>query len=187
MNPSLLIIPDRYKAAKLYSQIPNSGDGDLTFARNSNATRVNSAGLIEKVRTNIILQSETFNTTWAVNGIVVTANTAANPLTGTTTADTITADAADNFHLITQGVTYAANETTVSVYVKANGYSWFVIDPSIASAFAYFNVSTGAIGITGAASTASIANVGGGWYRCSLTFNPTAGAATLGFSIRNAD
>jgi hypothetical protein len=70
MNPSLLLIPDRYKAAKLYSQIPDSGAGDLTFARNSNATRVNSAGLIEKVRENLVLNSATL----ATQDVTVTAN-----------------------------------------------------------------------------------------------------------------
>jgi hypothetical protein len=81
MNPSLLLIPDRYKAAKLYSQIPDSGAGDLTFARNSNATRVNSAGLIEKVRTNLILNSATF----ATQTITVDANPHTVSFTGTGT------------------------------------------------------------------------------------------------------
>jgi hypothetical protein len=95
MNPSLLLIPDRYKAAKLYSQIPDSGAGDLTFARNSSATRINSAGLIEKVRTNVILQSQAFETaswssSFAGTGIapVITANNATAP-DGSMTADTI--------------------------------------------------------------------------------------------------
>ncbi len=74
MNPSLLLIPDRYKAAKLYSQIPDSGAGDLTFARNSNATRVNSAGLIEKVRTNLLTYSNTFSdAAWTKNNLTLTA------------------------------------------------------------------------------------------------------------------
>jgi hypothetical protein len=92
MNPSLLLIPDRYKAAKLYSQIPDSGAGDLTFARNSNATRVNSAGLIEKVRTNLVLYSEEFdNAYWSKQNGTITANTQVAP-DGTTTADTLTSD-----------------------------------------------------------------------------------------------
>ena len=53
MNPSLLLIPDRYKAAKLYSQIPDSGAGDLDFARASVATRVNASGLIESVASGV--------------------------------------------------------------------------------------------------------------------------------------
>ena len=186
-DASLVMIPSGYKDQKVYSVKPTDGTGDLTFSRASSATRVQSDGLIEKVRTNLVLQSEAFNTTWAVNGIVVTANSAANPLTGTTTADTITADAANNFHLINQSVTYSANENTVSVYVKANGYTWFLIDPSITNAFGYFNVTTGAVGTKGSACTTSISNVGGGWYRCSVTFTASAGAAICNFSIRDAD
>jgi hypothetical protein len=52
-TPSILLIPDRYKAAVLYSQIPDSGDGDLTFARASVATRVNASGLIESVASGV--------------------------------------------------------------------------------------------------------------------------------------
>jgi hypothetical protein len=187
-SASLVQIPSGYSDGTLYSVKPIDGSGDLTFTRSiDSATRVASNGLIQKVRTNLVLQSETFNTTWAVNGIVVTPNTAANPLTGTTTADTITADAANNFHLIGQSITYAAGEATVSVYVKANGYTWFVIDPSITDAFGYYNITTGVVGTKGSACTTSITNVGGGWYRCSVTFTATAGAAICNFSIRNAD
>jgi hypothetical protein len=64
---SLAMIPSGYKTSKVYSAIPTSGDGDLTFLRsNDTATRVGPDGLIEKVRTNLILQSQTFdNATWA--------------------------------------------------------------------------------------------------------------------------
>jgi hypothetical protein len=184
---SLVVVPSGYKSGKIYAQKPLSTDGELTFSRASSATRVGPDWLIQRVRTNLVLQSETFSTTWAVNGIEVTPNTAANPLTGTTTADTITANAANNFHLIGQSITYAAGEATVSVYVKANGYTWFVIDPSITNAFGYYNITTGVVGTKGSACTTSITNVGGGWYRCSVTFTATAGAAICNFSIRNAD
>ena len=49
---SLVMVPSGYKAGKVYSQKPLSTDGELTFTRNSNATRVNADGLVEKVRTN---------------------------------------------------------------------------------------------------------------------------------------
>jgi hypothetical protein len=50
---SLAMIPSGYKTSKVYSAIPTSGDGDLTFSRsNDTATRVGPDGLIEKVRTN---------------------------------------------------------------------------------------------------------------------------------------
>ncbi len=89
-TPSLLIVPARFKTGKMYSQIPTSGDGDFTVTRNTTATRLNDAGLIESVAsgiprldyftsggvtgcpallvepaaTNLCLQSEAFNTTW---------------------------------------------------------------------------------------------------------------------------
>ena len=51
--PSLLIVPYRSKTGKLYSQIPTSGAGDFTVTRNTDATRFNSAGLIESVASGI--------------------------------------------------------------------------------------------------------------------------------------
>ena len=48
-TPKLALIPSAYKAGKLYSPLPTNGDGDFTFTRNSGATRVNKAGLIENV------------------------------------------------------------------------------------------------------------------------------------------
>ncbi len=48
--PSLAMIPSGYKDGKVYSVLPNNGDGDFTFSRGSSATRVNQDGLIEDVR-----------------------------------------------------------------------------------------------------------------------------------------
>ena len=95
-DASLVVIPSGYKTSKVYAEKPTDGSGDLAFTRTGDtATRVNSAGLIEKVRTNLILQSQTFdNASWAKVGVgtgvapVVTANAGAAP-DGTTTADRI--------------------------------------------------------------------------------------------------
>ncbi len=52
------MIPSGYKTGKVYSAVPTDGTGDLVFTRsNDTATRVNSAGLIEKVRTNQVRNS----------------------------------------------------------------------------------------------------------------------------------
>jgi hypothetical protein len=50
---SLVQIPSGYKAAddKLYSVVPNNGDGDFTVTVAADATRVNKDGLIESVAT----------------------------------------------------------------------------------------------------------------------------------------
>ena len=50
---SLALIPAAYKTSKIYSALPTDGDGDFTFTRSGNATRVNKAGLVETMGTNI--------------------------------------------------------------------------------------------------------------------------------------
>jgi hypothetical protein len=57
-NPSFLNVPYRFKAGTLYSQIPESGLGDLTVTRATTptanrSTRVNASGLIELVNDNV--------------------------------------------------------------------------------------------------------------------------------------
>jgi hypothetical protein len=177
MNPSLLLIPDRYKAAKLYSQIPDSGDGDLTFARASSATRVNSAGLIEKVRTNLVLQSEALNeAAWTKNRSTITANALINPVNGATTADYIVEDTSNGTHEaiqilnVTSGLGY-----TFSVYAKADTRTKIALILA-GSAFsspsngqAIFDLSGGTIISTAGGATSSITSIGAGWYRCSIT------------------
>jgi hypothetical protein len=88
-DASLVLIPSAYKDQKVYSVKPTDGTGDLTFSRASSATRVQSDGLIEKVRTNVILQSNTFsNASWTKAGqgvgsvSVVTPNYTTDPFGG---------------------------------------------------------------------------------------------------------
>jgi hypothetical protein len=50
---SLVLTPNAYKANKLYSIIPSSGNGDMITTRATTATRVNSSGLVENVATGI--------------------------------------------------------------------------------------------------------------------------------------
>ena len=117
-DASLIITPNAYKAGSLLAVVPSNGNGDLTWTRNSGATRVNSAGLIEDVlanvprldyslggcpsillepqRTNLALRSEEFEN--AINWTNLTGGTGINPiriansviaLNGFMTADTI--------------------------------------------------------------------------------------------------
>jgi hypothetical protein len=50
---SLVVTPNGYKASKLYSVVPNTTLGDMNVVRATTATRVNSAGLIESVASNV--------------------------------------------------------------------------------------------------------------------------------------
>jgi hypothetical protein len=70
---SLVMVPSLYKTSIVYSERPLSTDGELTFTRASNATRVGPDGLIEKVRTNLLLQSNSFDTTWTAQNATLTS------------------------------------------------------------------------------------------------------------------
>ncbi|QDP54287.1 MAG: hypothetical protein Unbinned5434contig1000_34 [Prokaryotic dsDNA virus sp.] len=52
-DAKIILIPSGYKSEKLYCVKPTNGDGDFTFARTSQATRVNEGGYIETIQTNI--------------------------------------------------------------------------------------------------------------------------------------
>jgi hypothetical protein len=54
---SIVLTPTGYSEDKIGSVIPVDGNGDFTFARNSSATRVNQAGLIEDVNSGTELVS----------------------------------------------------------------------------------------------------------------------------------
>jgi len=58
---SLVLAPTATKEGKVYSAIPDTGEGDMTFSRGSSATRINSEGLIEKERANFVLHSNDFS------------------------------------------------------------------------------------------------------------------------------
>lgn len=52
-TPELALIPTGYKAGKVYSVLPETGVGDFTFTRASEAVRTNSAGLLEVEATGV--------------------------------------------------------------------------------------------------------------------------------------
>ena len=140
--PSLAMIPSGYKDGKVYSVLPSNGDGDFTFSRGSNATRVNKDGLIETVTgdtprldysdgscpslllepqsTNLVTYSEDFSQSgWVkVNNAIVSATKVISP-DGTLNASQIIFDGTsqgrieDAIPSLIQGVDY-----TVSVYAR---------------------------------------------------------------------
>ena len=176
-DASLVMIPSGYKNAKVYSVKPTDGTGDLTFSRASSATRVQSDGLIEKVRENLILQSQDFTTTWAATSATVTANTTANPLNGVVNADTITLTGATTQKYVAQAFVLNGTYTT-SVYLKAGTHQFVQLmlgtDPT---PFANFDLVNGTASATG--STATIVAAGGGWYRCSMSFTSVLGTTVF--------
>jgi hypothetical protein len=117
-DASLVLIPSGIKDQKVYCAKPVDGSGDLVFSRsNDTATRVGSDGLIEKVRTNIILQSQNLAAAaWTLAGTATrTANYGIAP-DGTQTSTRIEWTAAASFELYQY--TGVAAPVYGSVYIK---------------------------------------------------------------------
>jgi hypothetical protein len=171
---SLVMIPSGYKEDVVYSVIPQSGAGDLSFTRASNGTRINSAGLVEVVPWNLVQESETFsNVAWNLYQSTITPNTTTAP-NGTLTADSLIDNTGNDVHIAYQGIAgIVAGKYTISVYAKASTLSHINLQLYDNAGTFYtsnaFNLSNGTT--TGA--NQSIESVGNGWYRCIFTFTTT--------------
>jgi len=144
----------------------------------SGAPRITDKGLlVEEARTNLLLRSQEFQTTWNRSNIAAFgAGSVADAITapdGTLTADFICEDTAAGNHQVTQtGVTTTATATTYSVYAKAGTRSWLALgitDSASAVRISYFNIGTGALGTADTGCTTSIQALANGWYRCIVT------------------
>jgi hypothetical protein len=173
-DASWVLIPEGIKEDVVYAQKPTNGLGDLTFTRASDATRTNSAGVIERTPWNLVTFSEMFtDASWTKTQSTITANTITAP-NGTLTADTLTASS--TFPRIVQTPTIQANQSyQISAYAKAGSASVFTIFVSVNSVTlvnnVQYNLSTGVVTGSG-----TMQAVGDGWYLCSATF--TVGAST---------
>ena len=170
---SLVITPNAVKEGKLYSVIPNTTLGDMDVVRATTATRVNSSGLIEVVPRNLLTYSNEFsNANWEkINTTVASGQVGYN---GTSNAWLLTSTSIPNPY-VRQVLTVNVNDT-FSIYLKKGTLNWAFILTSGATT-ANFDLQNGVVGSLTSCS-ASIENVGNGWYRCSVT--PT----TIGTNVR---
>ena len=180
---SLLMVPSTYEAGKLYNVLPSGnrapdnkgGAGydqtraDFDFDRGSNAaaTRINSSGLIEKYRENVLLQSNAFSASpWSLSSATISGGQSGY-------------DGSNDAWIFTTSVSGAAlarsfSETgivTFSVYAKAgsvNGIRLRIDTNSDANGF--FDLVNGTSTSSGDIDT-NIENIGSGWYRCSVSHN----------------
>lgn len=179
---TLFTTANAFKTSKLYSIIPTSGAGDLSYTRSSTATRVNQNGLIETMAANVpridwtygfpVMLSETAatnsclrsedltNATWSKssggNLATVTGNTTVAP-DGNTTADTITFSGTLGSSFVAQSIgalsVVSGNRVTISVFAKT-------------STQIIVHGGGGAPGTDGAYQVQAIGN---GWFRQSIT------------------
>lgn len=118
--------------------------------------------------TNLILRSQEINdATWIKSNVTITTDAIIAP-DGTATAEKIVANTTNASHFAYQSVaTSGAN--TLSVYAKANGENWIRLQ-AVDAGSAWFDLQNGNVGtVTGG--TASIYDVGNGWFRCVITSN----------------
>jgi hypothetical protein len=150
--------------------------------------------LVEEARTNLLLRSQEFdNAAWTKAGGAISANALTAP-DGTTTAETFTEDSATGVHgltplsntSVTSGTAY-----TQTVYAKAGTRNWLRLGQnstvdSLTQGFAWFNLSTGAVGTVQSGIVASIDALADGWYRCRITWTAGATSANGSFVLRAA-
>jgi hypothetical protein len=145
--------------------------------------------LVEPSAQNVLLQSEAFNTSWTLVGLNAFGSGSVANSTGTTdpfggtNSDYIQENASSGTHIILQtpagqvsGTTY-----TFSCFVKsAERTQVNFLNNAGGGANATFNLSAGTATL-GIGVSALIQNYGNGWYRCILTYTPTA---TVNFNVQ---
>jgi hypothetical protein len=162
-----------------------------------NPTTDESLGLlIEEARTNLLTYSADFsNAAWVKSRASITSNTIVAP-DGTLTGDKLVEDTtATNTHYIVQTYSYTSGTAyNYSFYAKAAERTRVAIlafptNSVFTSSTAIFNLSTGLITRQDAGFTsASITNVGNGWYRCSIAITAAATATgSIGILLANGD
>lgn len=177
-DASLVFLPSGQagKDGKAYSMKPTDGSGDFTFSRGSNltATRVDSNGLIEKGRENLLLQSNQFDTTWT--SVSVSLTSGQSGYDGSSDAWLLEADSDGGSRRIRQTTT-ATGISTLSVYAKAGSVNYIAIYASGSNYGRYFDLNPSTSGnrigsaLVNAPIESKIEEVGNGWFRCSITLD----------------
>ena len=128
-------------------------------------------------RTNLILQSQTFKTTWSINNAAIPNDLFEAP-DNSLTAQAITATSSGASNVYAQQVvaTTAGETYTYSAHVKAgaNGFALLLFFDGNTSRTAYFNTATGAASNTSNILTTSFDKMDDGWFRVSITFQADA-------------
>lgn len=179
----------RGSAALTY--VPTTSAAVYSLPIDHNPTTFEPLGvLIEEQRTNLLLQSQTFETaSWTKGNTTISANAVAAP-DGTTTADAMLTTAVTGTFYVLQAATTTAAAYTFSIYAKPNGYDFIFVFNGTTGNGRVFNVATGAKGGTAgnsAPTSDDIVAVGNGWYRCSITVTCTAAANSFRAYVMSSD
>ena len=151
--------------------------------------------LIEEARTNLYVQSADFTNGTVASNVTTTANAAAAP-DGMNTMTRAAEQAVTGAHALFRNAIPIVSGTnyTFALYAKMQQVQWIQLffDDATNRVYATFDLSAGTVSQAVAASGtavavgASIQNVGGGIYRCSLTGNVQATTGRAGFYLANS-
>ena len=172
---SLIMVPTGYEDGTLGSLKPLDGSGDFTFSRGSDisATRVNEDGYIEKGYENLLLQSNSFTTTWSSNPVLTP-----NQLGYDGSNDAWLVEKSAAFNNVGQSISLSGVQT-FSVYAKAGTQEWIRLRMSGSQTCYYHLFEDGYIGTNSGTISQVIESIGNGWYRCSMTISATASSVNI--------
>ena len=158
----------------------------ITHSTSSNATMVDSDGLLKWRPHNLLTYSEQFdNAVWTKTDTTVTANAAVAP-DGTTTADEFTHTSTSALFGRSGGLSVASGVNhTLGIFVKYVDHQWFRIYAET-NKEAWFDLVNGVVG-TESNVTASMQDVGNGWYYASLTYETPDANSTPYFLLAAGD
>lgn len=137
---------------------------------------------------NLLTYTEDFtNGAWSATGVTVTSNSVLAP-DGTTTADTLNANAGGGQHNLQRLSTNPAKTVTFSCAFKYNNNQWIGIALfDTAWRTASFDIQNGTLGTAVSAGvTRTLTSLGDGWYRASITYTATT-AVYVGIFLLPSD
>ena len=192
----LVMIPSGFKADELlYSVLPNDGSGNFTASGDTDSTRVNKDGLIEKVTTlvprlnydpgnpqnpHLLLEPESTNlfdysedfSQWVNIRTTDALSSISSPL-GSANVYKIIATTDNNTHRIDKVITLTDSNTySLSFFAKKGEYNCIraaIGKTSVTDTFVSFNLNTGVKTETGTIASSSMVQFSNGWFRCSFT------------------
>ena len=176
------------------------------FSRASKATVINKDGLIETVgsgqpridykddskgalllepaRTNYLLQSNQFDTTWSATNLTVTSGqTGVGGSVDAWKLNLTDVNSRVQYNISTSG------QKSFSIYAKAGTLDFIRLfaaggdNPSV-----FFNLSNGTVSSQDVeVNSANIKNIGNGWYRCEMVYNETISSVRIYPAIADGD
>jgi hypothetical protein len=203
-TPSIVLVPDRYKAAVLYSQIPDSGAVDFGVTRATTAYRTNASGILESVAsgvprldypigggcpsllvepaaTNLLLRSEEFDNAYWTKEPSVQVVTSGSVLNKRGVTSQKLEFISGGIRRLFRSFSYVSGTTyTLSIFAKSDGVANLRLrfQDNANSAFtAGTNIEFNLIDGTATADTGYVVSIipqGDGWFRCIATATCTA-------------